>query len=80
MSRASSDEPNETSVNLAYNQSRPWFDFIQADPVFAKRYNLAMKAHGGAAGYAVISAGEICLPYAGMLPPPGVPLLTWSMS
>src|SRR5690348_14814440 len=27
---------------------------------------------------AVISAGLICLPYAGMLPPPGVPLLTWS--
>src|SRR5262249_17523595 len=27
-----------------------------------------------------ISAAFICLPYAGMLPPPGVPLLTWSMS
>src|SRR5262249_13055339 len=29
---------------------------------------------------AVISAGLICLPYAGMLPPPGVPLLTWSIN
>src|SRR6516225_3026202 len=29
---------------------------------------------------AVISAAPICLPYAGMLPPPGVPLLTWSIN
>src|SRR5262249_6684372 len=29
---------------------------------------------------AVISAGLICLPYAGMLPPPGVPLLIWSIN
>src|SRR5262249_42411356 len=29
---------------------------------------------------AVISAGLIWLPYAGILPPPGVPLLTWSIN
>src|SRR6516165_9508755 len=28
----------------------------------------------------VISGGLICLPYAGMSPPPGVPLLTWSIN
>lgn len=48
-----SDEPTETSVNLAFNQSLPWFEFIQKDKAFAQRYNLAMKAHGGAAGYDV---------------------------
>lgn len=46
-----SEEPTETGVNLAYGQSLPWFDFIQQDQAFSKRYNLAMKAHGGAAGY-----------------------------
>ncbi len=48
-----SDEPTETSVNLAYGQSKPWFDFIQQDQALANRYNLAMKAHGGAAGYSL---------------------------
>src|SRR5262249_42091897 len=38
-------------------------------------FRLAMKSTS-----AVISLGLICAPYAGMLPPPGVPLLTWSMS
>ncbi|KAH8902067.1 S-adenosyl-L-methionine-dependent methyltransferase [Coniochaeta sp. PMI_546] len=46
-----SEEPTETGVNLAYGQTLPWFDFIQQDEAFSKRYNLAMKAHGGAAGY-----------------------------
>jgi hypothetical protein len=46
-----SEEPTETGVNLAYGHSLPWFDFIQQDQDFSKRYNLAMKAHGGAAGY-----------------------------
>ncbi|KAB5518887.1 O-methyltransferase-domain-containing protein [Coniochaeta sp. 2T2.1] len=49
-----SEESTETGVNLAYGQSRPWFDFIQQDQAFSKRYNLAMKAHGGAAGYALV--------------------------
>ncbi|KAK3937964.1 S-adenosyl-L-methionine-dependent methyltransferase [Diplogelasinospora grovesii] len=48
-----SEEPTETSFNYAYNQNLPWFDFIQQDQTFSKRYNLAMKAHGGAAGYSV---------------------------
>lgn len=46
-----SEEPTETGVNLAYGQRLPWFDYIQQDQAFSKRYNLAMKAHGGAAGY-----------------------------
>jgi len=46
-----SEESTETSVNLAYDQNLPWFDFIQQDPTFAKRYNLAMQAHGGAGGF-----------------------------
>lgn len=48
-----SEEPNETGVNLAYNQSLPWFDFVQQDEVRVNRYNLAMKAHGSAVGYSV---------------------------
>lgn len=47
-----SDEPTETGVNLAYNQNLPWFDFIQQNKGLANRYNLAMQAHGGSAGYA----------------------------
>jgi hypothetical protein len=50
-----SEESTETSVNLAYNQNVPWFDFIQQDKTFAKRYNLAMQAHGGAGGFALES-------------------------
>lgn len=48
-----SGESNETSVNLAYNEDLPWFDFLQVDPVFAKRYNMAMQAHGGGEGFAM---------------------------
>lgn len=48
-----SEEPNETSVNLVTNQSLPWFDYLQQDQSLNKRYNLAMQAHGGAAGYDV---------------------------
>lgn len=48
-----SEEPTETSVNLAYNSSTAWFDFLQQDRGLNTRYNLAMQAHGGAAGYAV---------------------------
>jgi hypothetical protein len=50
-----SEEPTETGVNLAYNQDKPWFDFLQQDQVFAKRYNLAMQAHGGGEGYSLQS-------------------------
>lgn len=48
-----SGEPTETSVNLAYDQGLPWFDFLQQDTARANRYNLAMRAHGGAEGYSV---------------------------
>lgn len=48
-----SGEPTETGVNLAYGHGIPWFDFIQQDEVFARRYNLAMQAHGGGEGYSV---------------------------
>jgi len=48
-----SEEPTETGVNLAYNQNLPWFDYLQQDEVFAKRYNLAMQAHGGGEGYSL---------------------------
>ncbi|KAJ2892177.1 uncharacterized protein MKZ38_010173 [Zalerion maritima] len=47
-----SEESTETGVNLAYNQDLPWFDFIQKDQTFSKRYNLAMQAHGGGEGFA----------------------------
>jgi|SRR3569833_570298 len=50
-----SEESTETSVNLAYGQNVPWFDYIQQDQTFAKRYNLAMQAHGGAGGFALES-------------------------
>jgi hypothetical protein len=48
-----SEEPNETSVNLAYNQDLKWYDWMQKDPVFLKRYNLAMTAHGGAESFSL---------------------------
>ncbi|KAK3994347.1 O-methyltransferase-domain-containing protein [Cladorrhinum sp. PSN332] len=46
-----SEEPTETGVNLAYGHDMAFFDFLPADPARAKRYNLAMKAHGNSAGY-----------------------------
>lgn len=48
-----SEESTETGVNLAYNQSLPWFDFIQQDKVFSNRYNLAMQSYGGGEGYSL---------------------------
>lgn len=48
-----SEESTETGVNLAYKQDLPWFDFIQQDQVFSKRYNLAMQAHGSGEGYSM---------------------------
>lgn len=50
-----SEESTKTGVNLAYKQDLAWFDFIQQDEVFAKRYNLAMQAHGGGEGYSIQS-------------------------
>ena len=46
-----SGESNETGVNLAYETDRPWFDFLQDDKELAKRYSLAMEAHGGGEGF-----------------------------
>ncbi|PTB40951.1 uncharacterized protein TrAFT101_006102 [Trichoderma asperellum] len=48
-----SEESTETGVNLAYKQDLPWFDFIQQDQEFSKRYNLAMQAHGSGEGYSM---------------------------
>ncbi|KAL6837948.1 O-methyltransferase domain-containing protein [Trichoderma camerunense] len=53
-----SEESTETGVNLAYTQDLPWFDFIQQDAVFSKRYNLAMQAHGSGEGYSMQSVIE----------------------
>jgi len=53
-----SEESTETGVNLAYNQSLPWFDYLQQDEDFAKRYNLAMQAHGGGEGYSLAATVE----------------------
>ncbi|KAL6864006.1 S-adenosyl-L-methionine-dependent methyltransferase [Trichoderma novae-zelandiae] len=50
-----SEESTETGVNLAYGHHLPWFDFIQKDEAFAKRYNLAMQAHGDGEGYSTDS-------------------------
>lgn len=48
-----SGESNETSVNLAYGTDINWFDWLQQDEELAKRYGLAMKAHGGGEGFAI---------------------------
>jgi hypothetical protein len=48
-----SEESTETGVNMAYDQSLPFFDFIQKDPALSKRYNLAMQAHGGGEGFSL---------------------------
>ncbi|KAK4185143.1 O-methyltransferase-domain-containing protein [Podospora australis] len=48
-----SEESNETGVNLAYNHSTEFFDWLPQDHERNHRYNLAMKSHGNAAGYSV---------------------------
>lgn len=48
-----SEEPTETAVNLAFNQSLPWFDFLQSVPEKGLRYSLAMKANGGNEGFSI---------------------------
>jgi len=48
-----SGEPNETGVNLAYGTEDKWFDILQKDQQLAKRYSMAMEAHGGGEGFLV---------------------------
>jgi len=48
-----SQEPTETGVNLAHGTNLAWFDFLQQDQDFAKRYSLAMEAHGGGEGFSL---------------------------
>ncbi|GKZ23561.1 hypothetical protein AbraIFM66951_007559 [Aspergillus brasiliensis] len=48
-----SEESTETAVNLAFNQSLGWYDFLQANPEKAHRYNMAMKAHGDGEGFSI---------------------------
>ncbi|KAK4665141.1 uncharacterized protein QC763_0077990 [Podospora pseudopauciseta] len=46
-----SEEPTETAVNHAFDQSLPWYDYLQSMPEKARRYNLAMKLHSGMRGF-----------------------------
>lgn len=48
-----SEEPTETAVNHAFEQSLPWYDYLQSVPEKARRYNLAMKLHSGNEGFSV---------------------------
>jgi hypothetical protein len=48
-----SGESSQTGVNIAYGTDLPWFDFLQRDEAFAKRYSLAMEAHGGGEGFSL---------------------------
>ena len=53
-----SGESNETGVNLTYGTEWPWFDFLQKNGELAKRYNLAMEAHGSREGFEVSGTVE----------------------
>lgn len=46
-----SEEPDETAVNLAFDQKLKWFDFIRQDPVMSVRYNKAMQATASGEGF-----------------------------
>jgi hypothetical protein len=48
-----SEESNETSVNYAWNTDLNWYDWVQQKEGLAKRYGLAMAAHGGGEGFRV---------------------------
>lgn len=48
-----SQESNETGVNLVNGTEVPFFDFLQQDKELAKRYSMAMEAHGGGEGFNV---------------------------
>jgi len=48
-----SGEPTETGVNLAYGTEDKFFDIIQKDQELAKRFSMAMEAHGGGEGFLV---------------------------
>jgi hypothetical protein len=48
-----SGESSQTGVNVAYGTDLPWFDFLQRDEVVAKRYSLAMEAHGSGEGFSL---------------------------
>jgi hypothetical protein len=53
-----SGESNETAVNLTYDTDLPWFDWLQKDQDLAKRYSLAMQAHGGGEGFSLVHTVE----------------------
>ncbi|EHK98231.1 putative Sterigmatocystin 8-O-methyltransferase [Glarea lozoyensis 74030] len=48
-----SQESNETSVNYAWDTKLNWYDWVQQKEGLAKRYGLAMAAHGGGEGFRV---------------------------
>ncbi|KAK8138919.1 S-adenosyl-L-methionine-dependent methyltransferase [Apiospora sp. TS-2023a] len=45
-----SQEPNETGVNIAYDQNLPFYDFVQLDEGRAMRYSRAIESHGSSEG------------------------------
>lgn len=45
-----SHEPNETGVNIAYDQNLPFYDFVQLDEGQAMRYSRAIESHGSNEG------------------------------
>lgn len=45
-----SQEPNETGVNIAYNEDLPFYDFVQLDKERAMRYSRAIESHGSSEG------------------------------
>ncbi|KAK8081788.1 O-methyltransferase [Apiospora saccharicola] len=45
-----SQESNETGVNIAYDQSLPFYNFIQLDEGRAMRYSRAIESHGSSEG------------------------------
>ena len=53
-----SQEPNETGVNIAYNENLPFYDFVQLDKERAVRYSRAIESHGSSEG-AEISHGVV---------------------
>ncbi|KAK7908333.1 O-methyltransferase- family 2 [Apiospora marii] len=45
-----SQEPNETGVNIAYDQDLPFYDFVQLDAGRVLRYSRAIESHGSSEG------------------------------
>ncbi|KEY69468.1 hypothetical protein S7711_02007 [Stachybotrys chartarum IBT 7711] len=46
-----SQESDETAVNVAHNHNLRFFEHVKSDPIRARRYDLAMAAHGAREGF-----------------------------